>query len=58
MFSKSKANMDEDKKENFRREIVIKGLVFASDSMCRADYRCFAHALLELWIRVLASSCF
>ena len=48
MFSKSKANMDEDKKENFRREIVIKGLVFASDSMCRADYRCFAHALLEL----------
>ena len=27
-FSKSKTNMDEDKKENFRMEIVKKGLVF------------------------------
>ena len=27
---KSKANMDEDKKENFRMEIVKKGLVFAA----------------------------
>ena len=28
-FRKSKTNMDEDKKENFRMGIVKKGLVFA-----------------------------
>ena len=30
MFSKSKTKMDEDKKENFRMEIVKKGFVFVS----------------------------
>ena len=30
IFSKSETNMDEDKKENFRMEIVKKGLVFTS----------------------------
>ena len=29
-FSKSKTNMDEDKKEKFRMEIVKKDLVFAA----------------------------
>ena len=30
MFWKSKINLDEDKKENFRMEIVQKDLVFAA----------------------------
>ena len=30
IFSKSKTNIDEDKKENFRMEVVKKGLVFAA----------------------------
>ena len=30
IFSRGKTNMDEDKKENFRTEIVKKGLVFAT----------------------------
>ena len=30
IFSKSKTNMDEDKKERFRIEIVKKGLVLAA----------------------------
>ena len=30
MFSKSKTNIDEDKQENFRLEVVRKGLVFAA----------------------------
>ena len=34
MFSKSKTKMDEDKKENFRMEIVKKRLGFRSDSIC------------------------
>ena len=29
--------MDEDNKEYFRIEIVKKGLVFASDSICRVE---------------------
>ena len=30
IFSKSKTNMDDDKNENFRIEIVKKGLIFAA----------------------------
>ena len=30
IFSKSKTNVDEDKKENFRIEVVKQGLVFAA----------------------------
>ena len=30
IFLKSKTNIDEDKKENFRMEVVKKGLVFSA----------------------------
>ena len=33
----SKTNIDEDKKENFRMEIVKKRLGFRSDSICRVE---------------------
>ena len=51
IFSKSKANMDEDKKEIFGMEIVKKGLVFSAIqyTVLKFTYhRCFAHAQLKL----------
>ena len=38
IFSKSKTNMNEDKEENFRMEIVKKRLGFCNDSICRVDF--------------------
>ena len=42
--------MDEDKKENFRMEIVKKELVFAAIQQValKFSYHCFAHAHLKL----------
>ena len=54
-------NIDEDRKENFRMEVVKKGLVFAAIryAILKFTYHwCFAHAQLKLWKRVLAPFCF
>ena len=51
IFSKSTANMDKNKKEIFRMDIVKKGLVFAviQYAVLKFTYhRCFAHAQLKL----------
>ena len=43
--------MEEDKKENFRMEMVKKGLVFAAMQYAVlkfTDHRCLAHAQLKL----------
>ena len=61
IFSKPKTNMDKDKKEIFRMEIVKKGFIFSAIqyAMLKFTYHwCFAHAQLKLWNRVLASFCF
>ena len=59
--------MDEDNKEHFRIEIVKKGLVFASDSICRVEvylplmFRTCAVETVKLCISLfllLANLCF
>ena len=59
IFSKSKTNMDEDKKENFRIEIVkTKVWIFTviQYAVLKFSYHwCFAHAQLKLLNRALAS---
>ena len=55
IFLKSKTNVDEDKKENFRMKTVKKGLVFAmiQYAMLKFTYhQCFARVQLKLWNRV------
>ena len=61
IFSKSKTNMDEDKKKNFRMELVKKGLIFAATQYAVLKFThhwCFVHVQLKLWNSVFASFCF
>ena len=49
-YSKSKTNMGEDKKENFRMEIVKKTWFHRVQYTVKFTYhQCFAHAQLKLW---------